>query len=409
MSAQDHPPKSFQCLTQQLLADYIGTADHRLIYIGPGMTKLVATACVHSFNHKQDASDFECKIVLDTNPDIFRLGYGESNSLEIFEQSKIPVMKQSGIRIGCLVVDFSAWIFTPTPLLVEDPKDVKINAIKITYEEAIPLIQSILGSQSSPPEVGPECLTTTDVKSIQKDLEDNPPQSFDLARKIRVFSSKLEYVDFHVSKTQLSRFQVSIDSKLLGGLTKNAQERVNTTWKLFSNSGRISTDWITERRKKITNKYLRQLGKPYGNVILKTDKADFLKDVNKLDKDIKDFDENKRDAVRKELEKTKEQMLQYLRRPLFKNPPEELMRELVFRPSKPEDLDPYILSLLKIPTVDEVMQRMEVTTHFKSISPENLDDEEFKQSLKKTYPHVNWTQFFSESDAITPKQKSLME
>jgi len=78
----------------------------------------------------------------------------------------------------------------------------KPNAIVLSGSAAARIARAA-GSDTSedahPPEVGNKALEPAKVERMQTDLEANPPKPFDITRKMNVFTSKVQYVEFSAS------------------------------------------------------------------------------------------------------------------------------------------------------------------------------------------------------------------
>jgi hypothetical protein len=139
-------------------------------------------------------------------------------------------------------------------------------------------------------EIGTEALKPQQVEALEQDLKINPPQSFDVARALRVFSSRVQYVELEVANYRLSSRQIQLPPELLDitdedlrsqisgrirtpasdlGKFKVAVETATETKEL-----EIGERWLTRERKRIEDDYTFSIPK-FGRVILSTDRGDF--------------------------------------------------------------------------------------------------------------------------------------
>ncbi len=58
-----------------------------------------------------------------------------------------------------------------------------------------PAVKTGMGLDDGEPQVGCTALRNETVKAVQQDLQSNPPQKFDVARRVRVFNAFMEFVD----------------------------------------------------------------------------------------------------------------------------------------------------------------------------------------------------------------------
>ena len=112
--------KSVCRLTDEYLIERIKLAKERLFYMAPGVSLKVAKAISLQWTNLGTEM---VNIVLDVDPEVCRLGYGEIEGLQLLEERARKVgtlvSHQPGIRIGLLVTDNSSIIFAPIPLLIE--------------------------------------------------------------------------------------------------------------------------------------------------------------------------------------------------------------------------------------------------------------------------------------------------
>src|SRR5262249_55872947 len=94
----------------------------------------------------------------------------------------------------------------------------KPNAIVLTGE-AVERLAEATGAGSADAadrhEIGRTALTPVIADALKADLKNNPPQRFDIARALRVFSSKVQYVELEVENYRLSTRQVQMPEDLI--------------------------------------------------------------------------------------------------------------------------------------------------------------------------------------------------
>ncbi|HWP40213.1 MAG TPA: hypothetical protein VNL70_04760, partial [Tepidisphaeraceae bacterium] len=73
------------------------------------------------------------RVVLDCDDEVFRLGYGDIEAVQLLKASGVDVRQCPGLRVGLLVVDDRAWAFTPTALYVQPEvhSDETPNAVEL--------------------------------------------------------------------------------------------------------------------------------------------------------------------------------------------------------------------------------------------------------------------------------------
>jgi len=100
----------------------------------------------------------------------------------------------------------------------------------------------------------------TDVQNTVQDLNTNPPVRFDLARKVRVFNARFEFVEFELHGLVRSRKRVSIASDLMG-LAKDpkAQKLLRSSFLLIDENSEVSGDRVARLKQFIVKRYLINL------------------------------------------------------------------------------------------------------------------------------------------------------
>ncbi|MYK68909.1 MAG: hypothetical protein F4020_04955, partial [Gammaproteobacteria bacterium] len=123
------PDVVFCYASDDVLESMILRAKKRLLIVGPALSERVANALLERIK----AADLEAAsgrpritVVLDDKAETYRLGYGSAiEQLEPLrkhaDQGSLQFRMEPGVRIGALVSDDDAVIFSPTPQLVEQP------------------------------------------------------------------------------------------------------------------------------------------------------------------------------------------------------------------------------------------------------------------------------------------------
>jgi hypothetical protein len=101
------------------LVEFIDSARERVVVIAPAVTLPVAEAiCAKWHELRNDAT-----VVLDTDPELYRLGYGDEASLNRLTETAalldVAIRSQPGVRLGIVIADARTLIYSPTPRLIE--------------------------------------------------------------------------------------------------------------------------------------------------------------------------------------------------------------------------------------------------------------------------------------------------
>jgi hypothetical protein len=134
-------------------------------------------------------------------------------------RSRLNRYVSSGVRIGVVIADDTTMVYSPVSKNIEagSTSVEKPNAI-ILSGSAADRIAKAAGSDRSDEahtaEVGSTALEPAKVQAMQADLKANPPKPFDITRKLNVFTSKVQYVEFTASNYRLTTRQVRLPQRL---------------------------------------------------------------------------------------------------------------------------------------------------------------------------------------------------
>jgi hypothetical protein len=132
---------------------------------------------------------------------------------------------------------------------------------------------------------------------MQANLQANPPKPFDITRKLNVFTSKVQYVEFSASNYRLTMRQIALPPELVNKTDDDLKKRISSRIRApfdgvgkldviieqdgKSESLKIDDEWLSNERKRIEDKYTYQFNK-FGRVILYLDRDAFSKAVERF-------------------------------------------------------------------------------------------------------------------------------
>jgi len=221
------------------------------------------------------------------------------------------------------------------------------------------------------------------------ELTANPPQRFDIARKLWVFNTRFEFVEFELRGLSLSRKRVSVPSDLLG-LAKqpHAQKLLRSTFQLIDAKDEMSGERVTRLKQFIAKKYLITLP-GFGAVILRNNKQEFLVAVRALERYIHRFQRRLRKQLQGAIEANKKVLTAALLPTVTNSPPgrwkrflgDECGPEAIFRVLDRELTDAFGRS-------EDLFAEMKVKAVFKGVTYELLTDPEFMRVVARQMPLV---------------------
>ncbi len=416
--------RTFTVASDDVMSDMINRARERILFIAPAITEPVAISLVTKMYAGLDVT-----VILDSDPEVYRLGYGTPDGLNTLkdycDKNGISLRCQPGIRIGVLVVDDKTMIYSPAPQLIEAGSTVvtKPNALFIVGSTAALISKAAGASQDSLPldgEIGTAALTPKDVEAIKKNIEENPPEPFDLTQKARVYSSRLQYVEFTVEKYQLTRQTVPIPAYLMG-LAGDMQDRWHNSLRVMDMEATAVTlefagkeicvdqKFLDAERKKIEHKFLIPvLG--FGSVMFKNQQKDFEVATNSFNDLLTLYFEKLKEQIDKSLKVLVDSVATSLLPSVMANTPEEYKRH-----GKPTDAD--LAELLhrdieEAITLKTLIQEPRIKKVYKDIAYQSVKSNDFQERLRKSLtrakvPPSTIADVFRESNAALEKGGKL--
>lgn len=227
--------KTFCAVDDARLVDLIDGAQERVVFIAPGLELTVAQALGKRLG---DVGGIDITVILDADEDVCRIGYGDIRALQylhaMVNEAGFALRSQPGLRVGVLLADDRMLVWSPTPRSVEAPPSSQSKAADLldyrspiapngimlgeNPREQLAMAVAAEGTPTSGPndaEIGCTAITPQQVDETVSALASNPPIPVDLARVTRVFSTKLQFVEFKVKGGQLSKIQLRVPSDLL--------------------------------------------------------------------------------------------------------------------------------------------------------------------------------------------------
>jgi hypothetical protein len=402
----------FVAMSSQRLAEEISRARQRVILAVPGIHEIVAQALVGAVDRLGQEA---VTVVLDCDGEVCRMGYGSIEAIQLLKGIGFPIRQSPGLRFGVLICDDRAWNFAPAVQCVEAEthRNDRPNGVACTPEQVEALIMAICppdpqpGEEEPQPEIGSRPLSEFEIKRTEKDLQERPPQQFDLARIVRVYQSYFQYVEVHLEGCAITRRQVQLPPSLLN-LTddKDLEARLRTTYNLIEKDSAISGREIRKKLDDLLNASAPSLGKPWGRVLLKAKKADFEKEITKLRQDIEAHKKKVEAEVGGHINQSIERIAKAWVKSVMASPPAELKFRVPGEITEEVALNWLKDELAQVfPSLEDILKKMELQVHFSDVTYETLNAEKFFEALKKKFKHIDWNKPFEEFDAAQAKDQ----
>jgi hypothetical protein len=317
----DHS-RIFAVASDDALVDLITSARIRLVVIAPALTKPVADALSRRLD---DLGQLSVTVILDADPEVYRLGFGDEQALDAIRAASaknlFDLREQSGVRIGVVMSDATTMVYSPVSKNIEAGSTTaeKPNAIVLTGGAGDRIASAAgadTGESASKPEVGDTALSPTKVAEMQSNLKANPPKPFDITRKMNIFTSRVQYVEFSVSNYQLTTRQIPLPPELVDVADDDLKNRITSRIRApFDGIGKLEIKldfdrksetiqvddlWLKKERKRIEDDYTYQINN-FGRVILYSDRDAFDKAISRFQTVIEKYQA----ALRKKLSESR--------------------------------------------------------------------------------------------------------
>jgi len=398
----------FLNVNTKYLVDKIHQASSSVIYASAGINQDIASALINTA--KKIGVD-NVSVLLDVSEHVMRLGYGDVDGVTLLQENNISIKEAPGLRVGALLCDGEGVIFTPTPLLIEAEKNNPDypNGIKASAEQIRDIRQAICpskdrvkNSESVPvPEIGIEEVGQQQVKEVYASLKSNPPQTFDVARKVGVFSTAIEFVEIKLIGCKIQSRSVSVPSELLvGDVDREVKEQLSAGFKILEKTSKLSGGGISVKLNEIKKQYIKKIP-VYGSVLLKANKEDFNTEIEGLRKDIETFKSKIKADLSKEIEQAKLRLAGALIPNIKKNPPKELLGQIMGDKPTDEIVKLYVEGELEniFPNTDSFIDQMSIDCIFKAVTYESISSKNFQKDVQERFPLVRWDKMFEEFNA----------
>lgn len=381
----------------------IEAARERVCMVAPGVTKAVAQALSRKW---MELGPHAVQVILDVDPEVCRLGYGTLEGLTLLRENAANlgslVCHHPGVRIGLLITDDITLVYSPTPLLVEagSSQSERPNAIQLGATPSDLLRDVGFGDNGVKDRViGLDGVESATIKRVEADLKSNPPVKFDLARKVRVFTAKFQFVELEMTGIYISRKKVPIPSGLVGlAGDHDVQSQFHAHFNLVKQAKlevRVDDDNVlTEKtlhdaRQQIIRDFLIPL-KGYGMAVLRGNKDQLSVAVNQLRVQVNAF----QCGVKQELQKCMDSNITALVNgllPAVKQKPPNQYTKLY----GPEIADDRLRIMLTedirkaFGEADSLVEEMKVSLVFKDLTYESLSDPGFLEVAHKAIPGID--------------------
>lgn len=406
--------QTFMHLGMKQISEILLRSRGRVIFCAPGVHQPVAAAIV---NARIRMGRENVRVVLDVNDSTARMGYGDFDAVALLMEGDVDVRTEAGLRTCVFIADEEGYAFFSPPMLVElqDDQHVGVNAIFLLPEQVRSVTAIFLEKpkliESTPPvpEIGALVLTEKKMAQVKESLDANPPQKFDLARKVNVFNAFVEFVEIKLTGLHIAKHTVQLPSELVMALRDDStSKRLLTTFRLVSEDSKVAKEAadIDKKVRALRERFTRPLGDGLGSVILRSKLSQLQDGVTAIQTAIELFQLNVKQRLEKEIELSRKKLVEGLLPAIQKNPPDVLKNQVSGKISV-EIFRRYIDDELKkvFPEAKYLIGEMKLEWVQKGVTYETLKNNDFQKRVRSAFPYEDWDKPFSEFDALAAADK----
>ena len=400
----------FQGMSPADMGKFILQARERVIFSAPSISDDVASALIDRYTALDQKS---CIVILDYDEDVFRLGYGRNESIQMLVDAGVEIRKQKGLRIGTLLIDEKGWAFSLAPMAVESQNQGDgVNAIQLHEDQVKAIVRSVTlpsdsGADAHDVEIGSDILGTEEIKKVTKSISDNPPQAFDLQRIVQIYKTHLQFVEIELEGGRIEQRTLKFTDELKKALfagSKEIEKKVHASYKLIESLELKELNSLRNELKNLRKDYAPSLGKRLGRVLLKTRKAEFNKKVEDLQTRLSQYCDSSKAALKAGIKKSIEDLAEELSPIILDKPPRSL-RARCSTVTK-ENAKQYLFDMLmkNAPSADRLLDKTRLHCTYKDVTYEMLKEPDFQKLVEKEFPYEEWAKPLDELEAVESKK-----
>ena len=411
-------------LSSSSIAEIIDNAEGPICFAGPGVQAKPAFAMV---NAAKRLGPEMLTVWLDFDERVMRMGYGDIDAVKKLRDAGITVYHAPALRSALIIADGAGYTYSPTPLYLEaEPGDEVRKALRLSSEQVAealsrlsPAAKVIAVALSVNPEERARIsnlpveghavpIDDSQFKQVCRELTEAPPVKFDLARQVRVFEPYLQYVELSLSGAAIQRHRLAIPTVIqkLGG-SKDLEGRLRTTFELIEKGSKLSSKPLEDALNEIRKHFTRSLGKDHGRVVLKAAKTHLEKRLGQFRDKLKKHQESVEGELQGHLDESRKQIVDYFLPRVIQTPPDSLLGKLISEKVSEEQACRWInLELDRVfPEAKTLIQKMVLDEHYKDVTFETLNRDDFLETVKKAYPDIDWDKTYSDFKAAGVKKE----
>lgn len=358
------------------------------------------------------------KIIIDNSENCYRYGYGDIKAVENLRNSGFQIYDLTGNMVSFIICDNIGYYIFSQSRIFSDLDDVSFNSVII---DPISIIR--LKNHYFPPDnnkdkenIENELIesvnkikdylkeTSTDIKKeqtvklnnlnpenlniVKEKLTIDPPVHPDFQRKIKTYTSKIQFMELRFNGANLQNKELDIPPKILPFKDEDIIKKLKTKMKLFSN---LEDNENFQKYLKLNSRveHVRSFLIPVSSrknksVIKIEDKENVLSFLKGISNDIENITNEIAEIIKQEILDTKENIYKEICRFLNDYPSESLKKysgDLYERALGDSALK--IISKIKFPEPEDLFKKVNIYYKFYALTFEDFKDDELLEEFEK--------------------------
>jgi hypothetical protein len=141
--------------------------------------------------------------------------------------------------------------------------------------------------------------------------------------------------------------------------------------------------------------------------LLKAQKPLFEKRLAEVRAELEKFQADIKERLQKDLDASREEVVNYYLRRVIENPPDALSGQLLRERPSEDDARRWLRFQLDgiFPKAEDLIKKMELAQTYKDVTFETLNRKDFLPQIQDAFPAVNWEAAYEEFRAAGEKQE----
>jgi hypothetical protein len=406
----------FLSLGYKSMVDLIFKAQRRIYLALPSVHSELADALVE----RSKLGNVDIRAVIALSEDNIRNGYGDLKAVEVLNQNGIPLLDSGDSLVSFFICDGVGYYIFPQSRIFS-AGDTGLNAVVIDPVSIVSIIHHFFPStgtvemerletmmteaidlsveycetalndiQMDTPDLAVTPVNAAKYREIKENIERNPPKNPDLLREIKIFSSRIQFVEMVFEGANLHQAKVDYPAQALPfhdqQLKALLDAKIHVFSELLEKKGFSEFAEYRNEVEQVRREFLPAIGSRKKGVLDLRRKGEFEKEIARLKKRAKELNSTLIVLLQKEILDAKKRIRAELGRFLRENPTTALKafrdQEALFEESV-DDVVETILRSIRYPNPERLASRITLTVHFYDVTFDDFQDEKFLEELEK--------------------------